>query len=417
MIVFPCLAQRPDSATTHFIHGQWFNGDRFVKEDFYSVDGLLTHHPPKQVNRTVDLHGQYVVPPYGDAHEHNFDSVKTTPAVVANYLKDGIFYAQGMTDVTHGAQAVVAAGLVNTPESIDVTYAHGGLTGVNGHPKDTYEGVPLGIYYAATEQQRQQVIAAHQRAGDAYWEIGSRIDLDTKWPQILAAKPDLIKVFLHDSGHYTPEMHLHPPLGGGLDPALVPLIVKRAHASGLKVAAHVDTEADYHTALMAGVDELAHLPGYCLSAGEDPKPYRLTDADIAATASRYVTLGPTAAQCDSARATAAGKAAVRALQLDNLRRLKAAGVNIVIGSDTYGQDSLHEANYLHALGLWNNLELLRIWSVATPKDIFPNRRITKLKEGYEASFLVLRNDPLNDWSATEEIDQRWKQGHQIELPR
>jgi hypothetical protein len=104
------------------------------------------------------------------------------------------------------------------------------------------------------------------------------------------------------------------------------------------------------------------------------------------------------------------KAATRTIQLDNLRRLKAAGVNIIIGQDTYGHDLLHEAHYLHALGLWSNLELLRIWSMATPQNIFPHRRIARFAPGYEVSFIVLRSDPLKDWSATGQIEQRWKQG-------
>jgi len=56
---------------------------------------------------------------------------------------------------------------------------------------------------------------------------------------------------------------------------------------------------------------------------------------------------------------------------DNLRRLKAAGVVILVGSDRYGSDSVHVADYLQSLGLWTNLEMLRMWSVETPQAIFP----------------------------------------------
>jgi len=195
----------------------------------------------------------------------------------------------------------------------------------------------------------------------------------------------------------------------------VPLIVKRAHAIGLKVAAHVETAADYHLALVSGVDELAHVPGYCIAANIDPGPYRLTDADVSLTASMRVKVVPTASFCDNERISAARKAAIRDIQLSNLGRLKAVGAHFVIGSDNYGRDSLHEAMYLHVLGLWSNLELLRIWSTATPQDIFPKRRIGKLEPGYEASFLVLRRNPIEDWTATQEIESRWKQGCRIEI--
>jgi imidazolonepropionase-like amidohydrolase len=60
--------------------------------------------------------------------------------------------------------------------------------------------------------------------------------------------------------------------------------------------------------------------------------------------------------------------------------------------------------------LFTNLELLRMWSVTTPRAIFPARRIGELKDGYEASFLVLRGDPLRDFGATRAIALRVKQG-------
>jgi hypothetical protein len=406
-------AQLPLQKTIRFTNGQWFDGTRFVRAEFFSVDGLLSKSTSRHVDETVNLHNGYVIPPFGDAHEHNFDSPERTPVVTAQYLKDGIFYAQGMTDVLDGAQKVVADGLVNTATTVDVTYAHGGLTGVNGHPKDVYEALAHGYYYPSNDTQRQQVIASHLRAGQAYWEVDTLADLDVIWPRVLATKPDLIKIFLHESERYTSESHTNPPLGGGLDPILVPLIVARAHAAGLKVAAHVDTAADYHLALLGGVDEFAHMPGYCIHANEDSAPYRLTDDDISLTASLHRTIIPTAAACDDDRLGLQSKAATRTIQLDNLRRLKAAGVNIIIGQDAYGHDSLHEAHYLHALGLWSNLELLRMWSMATPQNIFPHRRIARFAPGYEVSFIVLRSDPLRDWAATGQIEQRWKQGTRL----
>jgi len=413
--IVPIVAQRHTSHTFHLIQGKWFDGNGFADEDFYVVDGVLSRTPPEHIDTTIDLHGRYLVPPYGDAHEHNFDSLQRTPAVTAQYLHDGIFYAQGMTDITNGAKAVASAGLVNTPSTVDVTYAHGGLTGANGHPKEVYEAIPLGFYYPETPTQREQVSNAHFRAGNAYWEIDTPADLDTKWSEIIADKPDLIKIFINESEHYSAAMHKKPPLGGGLDPALVPLIVKRAHAAGLKVAAHVETAADYHLALVSGVDELAHVPGYCIAADVDPGPYRLTDADVSLTASLRVKVVPTASFCDNEHTSAERKAATRDIQLSNLGRLKAVGAQFVIGSDNYGRDSVHEAMYLHSLGLWSNLELLRIWSTATPQDIFPERRIGKLEPGYEASFLVLRRDPIEDWAATQEIESRWKQGYTIKM--
>lgn len=407
------------ATVTHFVHGQWFDGKGFRARDFYAEGGVLTHKPAAGAGvMTVDLAGEFVVPPYGDAHEHNFDNVGNTSAVAAQYVKDGIFYSQGMTDVLEGSQAVVKAGMVNGPGTVEVTYAHGALTGVDGHPKEIYEALANGFYYPATEEQRRLVTESHKRAGSAYWEIDTAADLEAKWPKVLATKPDLIKIILTGSEHYTAESHAHPELGKGLDPALVPLITAKAHAAGLKVAAHVDTETDYHVAVTGGVDEMGHMPGYGLNAKDDLRIFHLADEDIALTAKRGVKVQATAGIYVDKHLAAEDLAARRASQIDNLSRLKKAGVVVLVGSDRYGSDSVHEADYLEGLGVWSKVEMLRMWAVETPETVFPKRKIGELKVGYEASFLVLRGNPLESWAEVHDIAERWKRGVRIgETPK
>jgi hypothetical protein len=405
----------PALRTTHFTGGRWFDGRTFVATDFYAVGGVLSHRRPKQVDETVDLMGGFVVPPFGDAHEHNFDSVENTPAVVQNYLRDGIFYAQGMTDITSGSKEVVKARMVNTPETVDVTYAHGSLTGAKGHPHEVYEQYALGFYtFPLTAEQKEKIAASTIQLGNAYWEVSTVEQLDGIWPKVLAAKPDLIKIILVDSGNSGKDP-ANPPLGKGLDPALIAPVVKRAHATGLKVAAHVDTAADFHNALVGGVDEMAHLPGYYVPAGSSSELTRISDDDVALAARRKVKVIATAGIEVTEKTSAEERLRTRTAELDNLMRLKRAGVTIQVGSDWYGSDTQHEIGYLHELGVWSNTELLTMYAVATPKDIFPARKLGELKPGYEASFLVLIADPLKDWSATGKIQDRWKQGVRLQI--
>ena len=407
-----CGAQAPGTAV-HFVNGIWFNGAGFQKNDFYAVGGVFAHKAPAGATvETVDLRGGFVVPPYGDAHEHNFDSVANTSKVAAEYMRDGIFYAQGMTDTPEGAAAVVKGGMVDTASTPDVTYAHGGLTGVNGHPKDVYESLVNGFYYPRDEAQRALVIGGHKAEGQAYWEIGSKAELEAKWPRILAGRPDQIKVYLGGSETFKQATAEDPQFARGIDPKLVQPIVERAHAAGLRVFAHIDTATDYHEALEAGVDGMAHLPGYGLTAAEDATKYRISDADIALTAKRHVTVQATASIADG-YGSDADKAARIALAKDNLRRMKAAGVMVLVGSDRYGSDSKHEADYLEALGVWTNAEILRMWAVTTPQAIFPRRKIGEFKDGDEASLLVLTADPTTDWAAAHGIAGRWKQGVRV----
>jgi hypothetical protein len=95
----------------------------------------------------------------------------------------------------------------------------------------------------------------------------------------------------------------------GLDPALVPAAVVAAHAHQLKVAVHALSDASAARAAAAGVDILAHTP-------VEP----LSDATVAAWRGRAVI---------STLAAFGGAPAA----IDNLRRLRAAGVAILYGTD------------------------------------------------------------------------------------
>jgi imidazolonepropionase-like amidohydrolase len=95
--------------------------------------------------------------------------------------------------------------------------------------------------------------------------------------------------------------------------------------------------------------------------------------------------------------------------------LKRHGVPLAIGSDSYRQTSLAEALNLHRLGVFDNLTLLKMWCETTVRTIFPERKIGRLKNGYEASFLVLRDNPLRDFANVRSIDKRFKQGVLLSL--
>src|SRR5690349_23126330 len=54
-----------------YINGQWFNGNSFEKQVRYSVDGWLTKSSPEKIDTVVELDNGYVVPPFGESHNHN----------------------------------------------------------------------------------------------------------------------------------------------------------------------------------------------------------------------------------------------------------------------------------------------------------------------------------------------------------
>ena len=131
--------KRPDNKakTYEFKNGQWFNGRSFTAKTVYSIDGVLSTKLPPGIDETIDLRGGFVVPPFGDAHCHHFDSSYSVDQQVKQYLQDGVFYAAVQTDVRSGALQVLAK--VNRRDSVDVSYSHGALTSSFGHGVEIYE--------------------------------------------------------------------------------------------------------------------------------------------------------------------------------------------------------------------------------------------------------------------------------------
>lgn len=407
-----------------FINGQWFDGKSFRRQTFFSVNGILTRKKPAKVDELVDLKNGYVVPPFADAHCHHFDSSYNVAQQVGMYLKDGVFYAKVQTDVRSGALQVTDK--VNKSTSVDVLYSHGALTSTYGHGVEVYEG--LALFYRTggfTPEQEKKVRASHLRENDAYYIINTADDLEKKWQKILAGKPDFIKIYLLSSEDFEKKKQNlnNIPVGSiGLDPRLVPEIVQKAHAAGLKVSAHIDTVTDYRIALKAGVDEMAHLPGYYIDLDDDPHKYELTEEDVKETAKRgvWVNIAPVAFEfLDSQSPSFKPEVKKRtdAVRVRNLKLLKRYKVKIAFGSDRYGSTPVADVLYLQKLGVFSNLEMLKIWCEDTPRSIFPNRKLGLLKNEYEASFLVFDNNPLMNFEEIKNIRLRFKQGFELKLTK
>jgi len=350
----------------------WVVGDRFVERK------------PSRVAHVVDLAGKFVVPPYGEGHNHWLEPALVDAYVAAN-LRGGIFYVRDMSTPFHDA----IRPHVNTPASVDYIAAHQGFTGPDGHPLEL-----IGML------EKMRVIPAG--TNDAI-VVASEADVDHAWPVLVASKPDFIKLFLVHSDEYAARLTGAPLGKKGIDPALVPGIVRRAHAAHLRVAAHIEDAADFHTAIAAGVDDIAHMPFV-----EDPaETYRLADVDVAAACARGVTVATTFDWMND------GKDAWIEVERANLAALRTHGCPIVIGTDLFRQTAAKEVDLIIEKHLMTNLELLVAWSVTTPLVIFPGRQIGRLADGAEASFLVLGGDPLADPKNLHAITLRVKQGREV----
>jgi imidazolonepropionase-like amidohydrolase len=396
-----------------FVDAQWFDGKNFQRQTFYAVDGVLTKRRPSEIDETIDLAGGFVIPPFAEAHNHNLGSAiylnrEFTRQMIERYLAAGVFYVKIPANPADHA-ALLRREFVNRPDSVDVAFSNAVLTSRDGHP--------IGMTLASFKQAGVAVPKVEELEGKGFLSIESEADLLAKWRQIIAGRPDFIKTILYHSENFA-RRRGDPNLFGynGLNPQLLPRIVKLAHAAGLRVSTHINSAADFATAVRAGVDEINHLPGLNFERGTSEADYLIAPPDAKRAAAQGIVVVTTAVV-----ATYFAKdkqlAKVETTLRKNLRLLKRKGVRLAIGSDTYTSTSVEEAMYLKSLGVFDNAELLGMWSGTAARTIFPRRKIGHLREGYEASFIVLRGNPLENFERVRDIQLRFKQGFLINAVR
>jgi len=406
--------ENPDARSYALVGGVWWDGARFAPRTFYAVRGLLQSARPARVDSMIDLVGLYVIPPFGDAHSHNLSFARARMDSVRDaYLREGSFYVQVLGNSASRLAAI--RDRYNTPCALDVVAANGILTPTDGHGIEVAEALALGfrdpwaaIYGPSADSVRHSRLAD----GDQYWRLDSVADVAAKWPRILAAHPDLIKITIigsPDADGRAPTWPARMWFMRGLGEPVVREVVTRAHAAGLRVAAHVETARDFEVAVRDGVDVIAHMLGPDFRPGE-ARAYRIDDGVMQLAAERGVVVVPTVAvTLDVTAGDPERLARAQDAQRDNLRRLVQHGVRIAVGRDEVWHTAREEFDALHGLGVLDPRALLTAWT-ETPRTIFPGRRIGRLADGYEASFLALRRDPLADLDAVGDVALRVKQG-------
>lgn len=390
-------------AADAYVNGSWYDGDGFVERTVYVSHGRISFNAPDQIDTTYDLAGGYVVPPFAEAHNHDLTTSFEPQERINEYLQDGVFYTKMQSAFSKGFDKL--APHFNTPDSLDVQFAFAPVTGPGGHPIRIRELFFDRGYYEGIFESRDEI------PGIGYTEVRDRGDLAEKIPQLLRQKPDFIKVMLSYSEEYDLRRN-DPEFFGykGLDPELLPSLVSMAHEEGLSVTAHIDTAADFHNAVVAGVDEIAHLPGTDaieVIRGDDAKLAAEKDIAVITTVSLTTKI---------LKEMPGLYEGIMQQHARNLKRLKDAGVRILIGSDMpYRDTSVGEVFLLRELGVFTDGELLHMWCETTARGIFPEREIGRLDDGFEASFLVLGGNPIEDLNNARDVLLRVKQGRRLAL--
>ena len=209
-------ASAPSARNVALVNGQWFDGMSFQPRTVYSVGGRFTSSRPARVDTTLDLAGTWVVPPFGEAHNHNIDGAveARTRQALARYIADGVFYVQIQGNFPLGDEMRRRLPM-NRPDAPDVALAQTFVTASGGHPIQLHETVllPQGYYPGFSRDRLRDSL---------YITLDSETDLERKWVQIRALRPDFIKVTLWGSDEYAKRKDDPSYFGRkGLDPQRV----------------------------------------------------------------------------------------------------------------------------------------------------------------------------------------------------
>ena len=384
LISFALGAQTP-ARTYELKNGNWYNGKDFTPGTWYVANGLLSKKSPARVDSVIDLLGRYVTPPMGDAFSSSVADNPSAANVAKLYAEEGTFYIQVLSNTQEGRVAV--QNILNKPGTPDAIYANGGITCTLGFPFVNYEAPAQGIRNPETIAQRIGFIKEQRKMlGNGYWFVDSKEMLDKEWAKIVAQKPGVISIYLLDV------LNSGGKENKGLTEETAKAVIKKAHKAKLRVWAHIETPEDLRIALKLGVDGIANLPGYNWNGSGDVKKLELSDADLKLLAKKKTPVVTLFSHAQSATP----RPAVQAFHSGTLKRLFENNVNVVLGSNDSQRTGRAELNYWHMLGSLNTSSTLKVLVETTPRAIFPKRKIGKIEDGYEASFIVLSDNPLTN---------------------
>lgn len=369
-----------------FRNGHWYNGKDFTPGTWYSVNGKLSKKAPSKIDSVIDLSNRFVVPPMGDAFSSTITANNTPDMSLKSYHSEGVFYVQILGNTLEQRNAIAAQS--NVPGAPDIAFANGEMTCTLGEPFIKYEAAAMEIRNPTIIAQKKDEIKNSRKAlGNGYWFIDNKEAVSANWERIKAQKPNVVSIWLLEA-----ETKGGKP-GYGLTPDVAKAVVKKAHKSGLKVFAHVANAADVRLAVKIGVDGIANLPGMQWNGAGDTKAFDLTEEDIKLLVKKQTAIIPLLSQAQNNNSNTE---ALRAYQRATLKKLFAAGANVLVGSDDPVRTIRSEVNYWFSLGEIPTAAALKTICERTPQAIFPKRKIGKIESGYEASFLVLEDNPLGN---------------------
>ena len=248
-------------------NARWFDGRTIQRGNLYVENGVFVAKKPAKVNRKMDMRGQVLINPLAEAHNHNLQTAWGWGRFADQYIDEGVFYAAMLC----GDPASVAdvRPLAASPAAPDVSFVTACITSSDGYPLAAV--LPDLTAEAAAAQQQIVLVDNPEQAA-------------RQWPAIKARGGAWLRLVLAHSER--PDLRQRTEHFGrlGLSPETASALTRLAHADGRRVVAHVETAADFDAALTAGVDAIAHLPGYANTLDEPAERCAVSEAAAAQAA-------------------------------------------------------------------------------------------------------------------------------------
>ena len=377
-----------------------FDGETFRHGwDVWVEDGRIRHAGqrldlPEELPR-LDGRGHTLIPGLVDGHVHTFgstlnDALRFGVTTVMDQFTPPAFVA-----TKRGAREEVGPGT-----EADLFSAGMAATAPGGH--GTQYGVPVETLTGPDEA--------------AEWVRARR-----------AEGSDWIKIIYEDGSAYGREI-------SSLDGETVAALVAAAHVEELAAVVHVSTLERALDAMAAGADGLVHVWHDEVISEADARRFAEADVFVLPTLSVMASADDSAVaelvrETDETMLSPMQRQTLRdrfpggfgegaAVAMENVRRLRAAGVRLVAGTDapnpgTAAGISMHgELRLLSRAGMGSAEALAAATSVAA--DAFGVADRGRIAAGHLAELVLVRGDLEADVSRSHDIVAIWKDGYLVE---
>lgn len=395
---------RPDPARFAIRDVRVFDGEHFidgatvrVKEGLVEAVGADVEVPPGW--EVVEGQGRTVMPGLIDAHVHTWGEARQ------DALRFGVTTQLDMfSDHRRLAAAKREREDIAQTGQADLWSAGTLATAEGGHGSQFGMAIPT--------------LAAPAEA--AAWVVARRDE-----------GSDFIKIVREDLHVYSDARRLPT-----LDAATVVAVIEAAHANGLRAVVHASAQETARESLRGGADGLVHVfqdapadeafvalarergafvvPTLTVIAGFSGERSPLADdLRFAAWLSREQRDSLSARMHDGA-----GDPAMLANAVESVRRLHAAGVTLLAGTDAPNPNTAHGASLheeiarLAAAGLGNAGALVA--ATSGPARAFGLNDRGRIAVGLRADLVLVEGDPETDIAATGAIAMIWKNGRRVD---